>query len=142
VTSPLVRALLALALVVAPAAAAGAAPAVEGDWLTDDGKGVVRIAACGRQMCGRIVRVLDRNPATPTTDVHNPDSSRRNQSILGLQVLWGFEPRTRAWEGGRAYDPKSGKSYRSSLRLNADGTLRVTGCVLFVCRSKRWTRSR
>ena len=44
------------------------------------------------------------------------------------------------WEGGRAYDPKSGSSYKSSLRLNADGSLRVTGCVLFVCRSKRWTR--
>ena len=36
-------------------------------------------------------------------------------------------------------DPQSG-SYKSSLRLNADGSLRVTGCVLIVCRSKRWTR--
>ena len=28
------------------------------------------------------------------------------------------------------------------FELNPDGSLRVTGCVLVVCRSKRWTRSR
>ncbi len=40
-----------------------------------------------------------------------------------------------------AYDPKTGNSYDASLKLNPDGPLRVTGCVLAVCRSKRWTRA-
>ena len=134
------RIMLALAILVASAPASAAAPAIEGQWLTDDRKGVVRIAPCGRQMCGTIVRVLDTAPGTPTRDVNNPDASRRTRPILGLQVLWGFEPRAAAWEGGRAYDPKNGKNYRSKLTLNRDGSLKVTGCVLFVCRSKRWTR--
>ena len=138
----MVRILLVLAVLSASAAASAAAPAIEGDWLTDDRKGVVRIAPCGREMCGRIVRVLDTAPGTPTTDVNNPDASRRSRPIVGLQVLWGFAPGAAAWQGGRAYDPKSGRSYRSSLALNRDGSLKVTGCVLFVCRSKRWTRYR
>jgi len=134
------RCLLALAIGLAPAPAA-AAPAVEGLWLTDDGKAVVRVAACGQRMCGRIARVLDRNPAVPTTDANNPDPAQRARPLVGLQVLSGFTPGSTVWQGGRAYDPKSGKSYKASLRRNRDGSLRVTGCVLVICRSVRWTRS-
>jgi len=131
-----------LLLLLASAPAAAAPPDVAGLWLTDDGKGVVEVAPCGRNMCGKIVRVLERGPGIPTTDVKNPDPARRNRPIIGLQVLSGFKPGTNAWEGGRAYDPKKGSSYNSSLRLNRDGSLRVTGCVLFVCQSVRWTRTR
>ena len=102
---------------------------------------MIQIAPCGQRLCGRIARVLDTGANVPRTDVNNPDPSRRNRPLVGLQVLSGFRSGATAWEGGQAYDPKSGSSYKSSLRLNADGSLRVTGCVLFVCRSKRWTRS-
>jgi uncharacterized protein (DUF2147 family) len=137
----MIRTLLALLALLAPLPGAAAAPSVEGMWLTDDGKAVIRIATCGQRMCGRIARVLDTRPNVPKFDVNNPDPGRRDQPILGLQVLSGFSGGPTQWTGGRAYDPKSGSSYRASLRLNADGSLRVTGCVLFVCRSKRWTRS-
>jgi uncharacterized protein (DUF2147 family) len=136
-----IRALSIAALLLAPLPGAAAAPTVEGLWLTDDGKALVRIATCGAQMCGRIARVLDTGPNVPRTDVNNPDPAQRNRPILGLQVLWGFRGGPTQWTGGRAYDPKSGSSYRSSLRLNSDGSLRVTGCVLVLCRSKRWTRA-
>jgi len=136
----MIRALLAALLLLAPLPAAAEAPSVEGLWRTDDGKALIRIAPCGQRMCGRIARVLDTRPNVPSTDVNNPDPSRRNQPILGLQVLSGFRGGPTQWTGGQAYDPKSGSSYKASLRLNADGSLRVTGCVLFLCRSKRWTR--
>ena len=137
----MIRAVLAaLLLLLAPLPGAAAAPSVEGLWRTDDGKAVVRIAPCGQLLCGRIARVLDTGPNVPSTDVNNPDPARRGQPILGLQVLSGFAGGPTEWQNGRAYDPKSGSSYKSSLRLNTDGSLRVTGCVLFVCRSKRWTR--
>ncbi len=133
---------IAMVLLMAPLARAAAAPSIEGLWLTDDGKAVVRIAACGQQMCGRIARVLDTSPGVPTNDANNPDTSRRSRPLVGLQVLTGFRGGPTSWRDGQAYDPKTGSSYKSSLRLNADGSLRVTGCVLFVCRSRRWTRSR
>ena len=136
------RVLLALPLMLAPLPAAAAAPAVTGLWRTDDGSALVEIAACGRQMCGRISRVLATGPDVPRTDVNNPDPHRRTQPLVGLQILSGFDAKASAWEDGKAYDPKSGNSYNASLRLNRDGSLRVTGCVLFVCQSKRWTRSR
>jgi len=137
----MIRALVAALLLLVPLPGAAAAPSVEGLWLTDDGKALVRIAACGTRMCGRIARVLDTGPNVPGTDVNNPDPARRTRPIVGLQVLSGFHGGPLQWTGGQAYDPKSGSSYKSRLRLNADGSLRVTGCVLFACRSKRWTRS-
>ena len=115
---------------------------IEGRWLTDDRKGIVEIAPCGERLCGHIAQVLDRSPGVPKTDVNNPDPRLRPHPLVGLRTLWGFKRSATAWGGGRAYDPKSGKSYRSQLELERDGSLKVTGCVLFVCESRRWTRAR
>lgn len=130
-----------IALIGLASTAAGASAPVEGLWLTDDGKGVVRIGPCGRQLCGWIARVLDRGPNVPTRDVRNPDPRLRARPIVGLQILSGFSASGNEWTGGRAYDPKSGRSYSTTLSLNADGSLGVTGCVMFICRTKRWTRT-
>ena len=136
----LAQALLGSALVLGMSEAAAAAPSLDGLWLTDDRKGVVQISRCGIRLCGRIVRVLDTGPDVPSTDVNNPDPDKRKQPLVGTTVLWGFSEGKRVWSGGRAYDPKKGRSYKSSLSLNADGSLKVTGCILIVCRSVRWTR--
>mgnify|MGYP001551866796 CR=1 FL=1 len=135
----LVAACLALPGVVLHAA--NPAPAsIEGRWLTDDRQGVVRISLCGEQLCGRIDRVLAAGPAVPASDVNNPDPALRRRPLVGLLTLWGFVADADGWRGGRAYDPKSGQSYRSSLKLEPDGSLKLTGCVLFICESRRWTR--
>jgi uncharacterized protein (DUF2147 family) len=138
----LARAGLAIMIVLLPpvTVAAGPGSAIEGQWLTDDGKAVVMIDHCGAALCGRINRVMDRTPGIPTTDVHNPDARLRNRPITGLVILTGFMNERGKWVGGRAYDPKTGNSYRSRLELNADYSLRVTGCVLLFCQSKRWKR--
>jgi uncharacterized protein (DUF2147 family) len=128
-----------LALAAGPALAADP---VEGDWMV--GTTRVRIAPCpatAERLCGVIVAV---KPAAgrPSTDVHNPDPKLRARPILGLSTLTGFSGSGGDWSGGRAYDPKSGKSYRSTLKLNPDGSLNVSGCVFFICESRRWTRVR
>ena len=125
-----------------PARAEPPASAIEGSWLTDDRKGVVRISPCGDKLCGHIAQVLDRTPGVPRTDVNNPDKRLRSRPLVGLATLWGFSRQGASWQGGRAYDPKSGKSYRSTMALEPNGTLKVTGCVLFICESRLWTRVR
>src|SRR3954468_5661655 len=131
----------ALALLAVSGAAAAAPPAIQGLWLTDDHKGLVRIGPCGGAICGTIAKVADTSGSAPRTDIHNPDPSLRSRPMLGLPVLTGFVPANSYWKG-HAYDPKSGKSYRSTLELNPDGSLKVSGCILFICRSQRWTRAR
>jgi uncharacterized protein (DUF2147 family) len=133
------RAAWLFALVGLWSATAASASPMDGLWLTDDHKGVVHIGPCGGHICGWIVRVLDRGPNIPTRDVHNPDPNLRNRPILGMPVLTGFAA---DGSGGRAYDPKSGHSYRASMSVNGDGSLTVTGCLIaFLCQSARWTRT-
>jgi uncharacterized protein (DUF2147 family) len=124
------------------AAALAASPAgVTGDWINQDRSALVRIAPCGAQLCGTVVRVLAHGRGVPTTDVNNSNSRLRSRPLVGLRVLSGFTRAGTRWEGGRAYDPKSGNSYRARLEPGRDGSLTVTGCVLFVCRSQSWTRA-
>ncbi len=89
-------------------------------------------------MCGKIARVLDST--LPTKDIYNPDASLRSRPIIGTMVLRDFSGSGSQWEDGQAYNPKTGKSYRSKMRLLANGDLRVTGCILFLCQNRFWTR--
>ena len=119
--------------------AAAPATTLSGDWLTDDRSAIVHIGPCGGSLCGRVLRVLARG--APANDVNNPNPALRSRPLVGAAVLSGFTPSgPRAATGGRAYDPKTGRSYRASLQLNADNSLRVTGCVLIICQSRTWTR--
>lgn len=132
-----------MSLLLAALLAAGSPQAaVEGDWLTADRTAIVRIGPCGAHLCGAVARVLARGPNVPRTDVHNPDPGLRSRPLVGLPVLIGFGRNGAEWSGGRAYDAKTGRSYRAKLTPNADGSLTVTGCILFLCKSQRWTRVR
>ena len=132
---------LALLLLLS-ATAARAAPDVTGNWVTEEKTGLVSIVRCGQSLCGTVARVLVTRPGVRTTDVKNPDPALRSRPLLGLRMLSGFTPAADGWENGRIYDPKSGKSYRSHLKLNPDGSLKVSGCIAFICKSQRWTRAR
>ena len=133
--------LLPLLLVSGWSTAASAGP-IDGLWLTDDRQGVVRIGPCGGHLCGWIARVLARGPGVPARDVNNPEPRLRARPLQGLPILSGFTAAGAGFTGGQAYDPQSGRSYTARLSPNADGSLTVTGCVLFSCRSNRWTRLR
>ena len=43
---------------------------------------------------------------------------------------------------GTIYDPRNGKTYKSIVSKNADGTLAVKGCIAFFCQTQKWTPAR
>jgi uncharacterized protein (DUF2147 family) len=135
-------ALLALGLSLVAAHAFAADP-VEGEWLTPDGGSKVRISACPDKpdlMCG----VVSWLPPAKVKDLdkRNPNAALRNRPILGVSTVLGFKQAAPGkWTGGKLYDPGSGKIYKGKLTANADGTLKVEGCVLMVCQSQTWRRS-
>ena len=130
-------ALLALAI----AGRANATTPVAGRWLTQDGNAVVTIGGCGTATCGRITTLLNGPPSGPPVDGNNPDARLRGRPLEGLTILTGFTDAGSDWRG-RIYDPKSGKTYKSVLRREADGSLKVQGCVAFFCRTQHWTAAR
>lgn len=128
-------ALLALALIAVPGVAHAADP-ITGTWRTADGKAIVRIAPCGTVICGRTIKILATN--APRLDVRNADPGLRRRPLLGLQVLTGFTDSGGDWRG-RVYSPEEGKTYRSVVSRNANGTLKVKGCIAIFCKTQTWT---
>jgi len=135
---------LAAVLTLMAAGPALAADPVEGEWLTQSGSGKVRIGTCpGKpdRMCGAIVWL--RDPANAVAkDKNNPDPALRTRTILGLPIVWNFrQAGPGKWTGGKIYDPESGKTYDSKIAVNANGTLKVEGCILMICQAQTWKRS-
>ena len=115
---------------------------VAGVWLTQSGGGKVEITDCGDGTpCGNLVWV-DPAEAGPGLDANNPDPELQGRALVGIQLVWGFERSGETWCRGNIYDPETGKTYRSTLRLNDDGTLRVQGCVGPICQSQTWTATK
>lgn len=136
--------ILPLALVTALAATAmpaRAAAPIAGRWLTEEGNAIVTIGACGAVTCGRITRLIKGPPSGPPVDRNNPDEKLRGRPLEGLTILTGFADAGKDWRG-RIYDPKSGKTYKSIVTREADGGLKVQGCIAFICRTQRWTPAR
>jgi uncharacterized protein (DUF2147 family) len=134
--SPLLAA-LALLAPVALAVPADAATPIAGRYLTEDGAGVVTVGPCEGSVCGRLTTILKKRPGAPDTDVNNSDAALRSRPILGLPILSGFTDEGKDWRG-KIYDPRNGKTYKSIVARNADGTLNVKGCIAFFCQTQVW----
>ncbi|MDZ3831083.1 MAG: DUF2147 domain-containing protein [Sphingopyxis sp.] len=130
--------LVALVALVAVPSVAAAPASIGGRWKTDDGKGIVAMAACGAKMCGRIERLLINEPPGGQRDERNPDKTKRSRMVSGLQIYWNLVPHGAGWKG-EGYSPEDGRYYTAHLR--ADGNkMTMKGCVSVFCRTVTWTR--
>lgn len=93
----------------------------EGAWLTVD------LQPCGDDLCGTIV------------GAHNV----KDESIVGTQMIKGMKQKSSTSFGkGQIYAPDTKKWYKSNMKLEGQGKLKVAGCVLgVICRSQVWTRA-
>jgi len=114
-----------------------AATPIAGRYVTEDRSGVIEIGRCGVTVCGKLVRILKSEPNAPKTDVNNSDAALRSRPILGIPILSGFTDAGKDWRG-RIYDPRNGKTYKSIVSRNGDGTLKVQGCIAFLCQTQLW----
>lgn len=113
-----------------------------GHWRTGRHGALVHIGDCGDSTpCGRLAWVDARVSEGVVHDVRNRDPALRGRDLLGLPVLWGFEPIHEGWRDGRLYNPDDGKTFRAHMSLLSPNELRVTGCLGPLCRSEIWTRS-
>lgn len=133
----------AIALIAAALALpAHAATPVTGKWLTADQDSIIEIGHCGGTVCGRVARILKPAPdGKPAIDRYNPDAALRGRPVQGILILTGFIDRGSLWHGS-IYDPRKGKTYKSKLARNPDGTLKVQGCIAFLCQTQTWTAVR
>lgn len=120
--------------------------AILGTWLVGTKKAKVQIEKKGDKYYGKIVWLQEPNKpdGTPKKDEKNPDKAKRNNTILNLQLIKGFEYEgDNTWEDGKIYDPESGKEYSCIITMKDKNTLDVRGYVGFslIGRSDTWTRA-
>ncbi len=80
----------------------------------------------------------------PRKDVKNPDPQKRNQTNVGIVIIKGFtyNEANDEWENGSVYNPGSGKTYRSYMKLEPDNKLKVRGYlgISLLGKTVTWTR--
>jgi len=134
-------AVLAMAIVSGFALTARAAEPT-GTWLTQKGDARIRVAPCGKALCGTVVWTKDAvDPATgkPPVDDKNPDPAKRGRKIVGLTIFAMTKDANGVWAGG-IYNSDDGQTYAGRLLTLGDNQLQVNGCAGAVCGGEVWTK--
>ncbi|HWO11935.1 MAG TPA: DUF2147 domain-containing protein [Polyangiaceae bacterium] len=128
-----------------PALAAPSSPV--GYWTTidDDGKtpsSVVQVYARGKKLFGKIVQLI--NPREKDPVCSECDGARKNQRILGMEILRDLEEDGDEWSGGYILDPRNGKEYKCYVELVDGGKrLKVRGYlgIALLGRTQHWRKA-
>tara|TARA_B110000495_G_C22946602_1_gene554170 strand:+ start:425 stop:907 length:483 start_codon:yes stop_codon:yes gene_type:complete len=112
-----------------------------GHWLTSGS--IVKIENCDDYICAKIETLFVEEGVDPKQilDDQNKDKSLRSRPLVGINILDNFlikDINQKTFKGGKIYDPRRGKTYKSNLYLNDNGILRVEGCVAFICDGEDW----
>jgi uncharacterized protein (DUF2147 family) len=108
---------------------------VRGLWSSDGS--IFKVYELNNALFGQIVALnepaytVDENPekaGQPRVDALNPDPNLRSQPILGLHMFKEYQFEDGQWQGS-IYDPESGKTYQSKMKISVDGRLEIRGYV-------------
>jgi uncharacterized protein (DUF2147 family) len=81
----------------------------------------VEIYQKGNLFFGKIVGLkesMDKKSGEPLTDAKNPDPSKRNQPVIGLEIIRNLQfIGNNNWDNGLLYDPTFGKTFDCKIKL-------------------------
>ncbi len=102
-----------------------------GTWLSSDKDLKVEIYKNGENYFGKVVWFACE-PQTPDMnafkDTENPNPALRNRKWLGMNVLEGLKFNNKGyWCDGKIYDPNSGHTFSTVVRLQNNETIQVKG---------------
>lgn len=130
----------------------GDADSVLGPWYNEEKDARIEVYKCGDKYCGKVEWMKfpnypddskDGAPGTPKLDDKNPDEALRKNPRLGLVIVkdmaWAGDGK---WDGGKIYDPKSGKTYSAKMKMTDAETLDLRGYVGISLFGKTTTWSR
>lgn len=116
---------------------------IEGKWKTIDdetkqAKSIVEIYKKGDKYFGKISQLLVK-PANPNCTECKDD--RKNRPILGMEIIRGLKKDGDEFTDGSITDPKSGKTYKCTIKRNGD-QLSVRGYLGFslIGRTQTWQK--
>jgi uncharacterized protein (DUF2147 family) len=103
-----------------------------GIWEVGSGKARVKVTKYGDKYGGKIVWLKEPTfpDGTKKVDRNNPDDSKKDTPLLGLNNLLGFSYKGNSdYDGGTIYDPENGNNYNCVITLEDENTLKVRGYI-------------
>lgn len=119
-----------------------------GIWWNEEKTSKIEIEKKEGKYIGTIVFMIPEKyeNGEPPKDDENPDPALRSRSVVGLQILEGFEydGKKEEWKNGTIYDPKSGNTYDCYAWLENDELLKLKGFIAgirWLGRSSEWYKT-
>ena len=124
--------MFSIALVAAALTGPASADPVLGTYQTQPGDtgsfAHVELYQCDANICGVIRKAFDGSGKQIKSDT------------VGKRMIWGMQSQGGGKYGkGKIWAPDRDKTYSSKMEL-AGSTLKVSGCVLGICRGQTWKR--
>lgn len=120
---------------------------VLGKWNTVDDntrevKSVVEIYQKNGQVFGKVVAISDPEQQNATCTACEEGDPRKNQPIIGMEIIKGLKKAGKSWSNGEILDPENGKVYKCKIWIE-NGSLIVRGYLGFTWlgRSQTWIRA-
>ncbi len=117
--------------------------AILGTWYNSEKSAKIQIIKNGPSFLGKIVWLESNGSDSKIKqDTKNPDPKLRNRPLMGLTILEDLKYENGTWKDGQIYDPESGKTYSSEIKLKNKDTLEVKGYLGFswIGKTVVWTR--
>ena len=83
---------------------------------------------------------LKNNPGLNPKDKNNPNPEKRNQSILGMDIITGLKYSDGKWVKGTIYTPQKGIYADCKVELHSDKQLSLVVSKGMFSRTKTWIR--
>ncbi len=120
---------------------------VLGRWSTVDDqtrevKSIVEIYSKNGQVFGKVVAISDPQQQEVTCSKCDDKDPRKNQPIIGMEIIKGLKKAENAWTNGEILDPENGKVYKCKIWVE-NGSLVVRGYLGFTWlgRSQTWIKA-
>lgn len=121
---------------------------IVGIWWNEEKTSKIKVEKKDGNYIGTVVYMIPEKYVNgkPPLDDKNPDKALQSRSVVGLQILDGFEydAKDKEWKNGKIYDPKSGKTYDCYAWFEGDELLKLKGFVMgmrWLGKSSEWHRT-
>ena len=116
----------------------------KGLWFNEEKEAKIQFFEKEGKLFGKITWLKEpKDNGKDKTDKNNPNPDLRNKPIVGLVILKDFDKDGKNWKNGEIYDPKSGKTYSSTIKWSGENQLNIRGFigVALVGKTTKFTRA-
>lgn len=106
--------------------------AVRGKWINPSKSVIIEIAPCGHELCGTVVWASEKA---------KNDARKGTAHLVGTKLLTRMKPASgHVWKG-KIFVPDQNINASAKLKPEGADHLKVSGCVMMICKSQTWTKT-